>query len=744
MEAIPLSLAIIKSDGTEVLRHVEGSEPAAAQALRQVLQLRHPAMEEDTQQAPGEASSSACSFLAALLGPKIADAAISRAHAGRSWRGSITMHLPCAFISGSSRAPDGSSTATVTGSAEAAVATAGLAGGNEIELAKSALRAYVKKSSLKRGTATEQKDPVRSLERAPKKTNSFKSVRWGSLQTEPESSFQHEQEKALFMLSTEIGDPPDLALHGGLHTGKKASSPSPLGLGNISAPVYVGNKCGSRMETEVEGPAPVNVGDKCGSRTETGVEGSAPVFVDDKCGSRTETDVEGSDAAEAKTEASLPPVRRSKSVSDLRFARQSSQGSQSPLLRSERDLEQFMLNDDVNSPRTKAFLRSLLQKMEAADEARGLETPFKRASRQLPFIRRAPSTPQAGDGNSLHDALGLNEPAPPAAEHNGAPARAAPGALEDTQELVLQSFDIVFLALESTAAVPGHIADLAHAHKGVTLLFMDIVGFTSMCKNVEPVDVMVFLNTLFSLFDQLTDIHGVHKVETAGDCYIVSGGILSPKSSKEFGLVVEDQDPLESAARVMEFAKAMLDAAQQVMMPDTKQPVRVRVGMHTGNVVSGLIGSKLPKFTIFGDTMCTASRMESTGVPGRIHVSETTHELLQHSELWEPTGGVEVKGKGLMQTFLWVPQPNKPPSTSQVLLPIIEKPDSEISGTLPGVLLKTTHALFNQLHKSAPSFHPAALGSAQSSQDHLPSESEAFSCCLLERQVGFGGKPASM
>mmetsp|Transcript_18118 Transcript_18118/g.50743 ORF Transcript_18118/g.50743 Transcript_18118/m.50743 type:complete len:350 (-) Transcript_18118:842-1891(-) len=225
---------------------------------------------------------------------------------------------------------------------------------------------------------------------------------------------------------------------------------------------------------------------------------------------------------------------------------------------------------------------------------------------------------------------------------------------------------IQFLALQSTAAVPQHVGQLARAHKGVTLLFMDIVGFTQMSKAVEPQEVMIFLNTLFSLFDQLTNMHGVHKVETAGDCYIVGGGIMSPQPSSDgFQVVAEDDvDPAVSARQVMEFAKAMLEVAGQVKMPDTHQPVRIRVGLHTGNVVSGLIGSKLPKFSVFGDAMNTASRMESTGVPGRIHVSEATRNLLPQEE-WEATGGVEVKGKGLMESYLWIPRLGKLSDSSQ-------------------------------------------------------------------------------
>jgi len=732
LETIPFALAITTSDGVEVLQHAGGSEPAAAQALRQVLQFRHPAAAKDVQQA-AETSSSACSFLSALLGHKMAGDAMVRAHKGRSWRGSITMHLPYRVLSSSCGDGILSGARVSTPAATPGAATALVAGGDNAELAEPALNVYVRKSSLKQGSSLISaglRDPVGSLE-SPRRENSCKGVRWSFLRTEPQASVQLEQDEDLFRLSSESGHPHEVALPRGSHNEGRVSSPVPANLGGISAPVY-SETCGSIASSHMKGP-----------------------------------EVDG-----ARSGASSPAARRSKSSSDLRLSRW---GSQSTLLMSEREIEQFMTrNDGLNTTRTVALLRSLAQKMEATENIVPQQSPFKKASEQAPFDRGVRSSPQAGVGNSLYDTLGSCNPPNPEEEHGVTPHGARPETPDNTQELILQSFDIFvsllrpqerersplvvlvsnstqhlqvqstlstlaesqlellssimpqhaiqFLALESTEAVPRHVAELAHAHTGVTLLFMDIVGFTSMCKSVEPVDVMVFLNTLFSLFDQLTDIYGVHKVETAGDCYIVSGGIVST-SPKGFGLVVEERDPTESAVRVMEFAKALLDTAKQVKMPDTKEPVRVRVGMHTGNVVSGLIGSKLPKFSIFGDTMNTASRMESTGIPGRIHVSEATQRLLQNVEHWEPTGGVEVKGKGKMQTFLWVPQPHRPPSNGQVLLPIIENSDSEVSETLPGTLLKTTNALLSQLHMTGPSIYP------------VPSESQISSLCLLRQKV---------
>ncbi|KAG2496060.1 hypothetical protein HYH03_005979 [Edaphochlamys debaryana] len=197
-------------------------------------------------------------------------------------------------------------------------------------------------------------------------------------------------------------------------------------------------------------------------------------------------------------------------------------------------------------------------------------------------------------------------------------------------------------------------ASVATYHPMVTILFADIVGFTSLCHEIPATRVMEFLNRLYSRLDTLLDVYGVYKVETIGDCYMVSGGLMARDADGLMSVRASDAVDELHAAKTLAFAKAMLREAAQVRLPTSGKPVEMRIGLHSGPVMSGIVGSKMPRFCLFGDTVNTASRMESTCRPGNIHVSQATKALLP-DEPWEATGGVQVKGIGLMKTYRWSP-----------------------------------------------------------------------------------------
>uniref|UniRef100_A0A8C8SLD2 guanylate cyclase n=1 Tax=Pelusios castaneus TaxID=367368 RepID=A0A8C8SLD2_9SAUR len=169
------------------------------------------------------------------------------------------------------------------------------------------------------------------------------------------------------------------------------------------------------------------------------------------------------------------------------------------------------------------------------------------------------------------------------------------------------------------AMLPKHVANLLKEGKKVeagefnscTILFSDVVTFTNICSACEPIQIVNMLNSMYSKFDRLTSVHEVYKVETIGDAYMVVGGVPVPVASH--------------AKRVANFALGMRIAAREVMNPVTGEPIQIRIGIHTGPVLAGVVGEKMPRYCLFGDTVNTASRMESHGLPNKIHLSPTEH-----------------------------------------------------------------------------------------------------------------------
>jgi class 3 adenylate cyclase len=184
----------------------------------------------------------------------------------------------------------------------------------------------------------------------------------------------------------------------------------------------------------------------------------------------------------------------------------------------------------------------------------------------------------------------------------------------------------------------GAIAD---GFPEVTVLFADIVGFTKLSARMSPEALVRGLNEMFSTFDDLADSLGVEKIKTIGDAYMAVAGLHGDK---------------DHAQTIAEMALGMVRGIAKFNRFD--EPINVRIGIHTGPAVAGVIGKKKFIYDVWGDTVNTASRMESHGVPGEVHVTEATHALLEREYDFEARGEIEVKGKGVMRT--WFVRGKKP------------------------------------------------------------------------------------
>jgi adenylate cyclase len=177
---------------------------------------------------------------------------------------------------------------------------------------------------------------------------------------------------------------------------------------------------------------------------------------------------------------------------------------------------------------------------------------------------------------------------------------------------------------------------IADRHEDVTVLFADVVDFTRISATLPVTDLVTQLNAMFSAFDAACERYGVEKIKTIGDAYMAAAGL--PGTSEH---------PVEACAAL---GLAMLGAVH-----DRRLPWQIRVGIHRGPVVAGVIGSSKFVYDLWGDAVNTASRLESTAPPGRIQVSAAVTEVLVASGRafrLEPRGEVELKGKGASATWL--------------------------------------------------------------------------------------------
>ena len=177
---------------------------------------------------------------------------------------------------------------------------------------------------------------------------------------------------------------------------------------------------------------------------------------------------------------------------------------------------------------------------------------------------------------------------------------------------------------------------IAEAFNDVTVLFADIVDFTRHSESLGPGELVDLLNTVFSRFDKLVDEYGLEKIKTIGDAYMIAGGL-----------------PISNENHAIKVATIALRMQQEVerFNVESGHSIQLRIGIHTGPVVAGVIGVKKFSYDIWGDTVNVASRMESHGVSGHIQISKETNEAIQGQFQIEERGPITIKGKGSVRTF---------------------------------------------------------------------------------------------
>ncbi len=224
--------------------------------------------------------------------------------------------------------------------------------------------------------------------------------------------------------------------------------------------------------------------------------------------------------------------------------------------------------------------------------------------------------------------------------------------LRDNEQAYLQSMQEEHVKAERLLlnVLPKPVADrllnerrvLVDEFPEVTVLFADIVDFTSVTTRVKPEEMVEWLNDIFTTFDELAAHYGLEKIKTIGDAYMAAAGLPVARSDHA------------SAAAYM--ALDMRAQTSRMVTPDG-EPLHIRLGLGSGPVIAGVIGTSKFSYDLWGDTVNTASRMEAQGLPDRIQVTQATYDCLRDQFDLEERGLIPVKGKGLMLTY-WLTGPH--------------------------------------------------------------------------------------
>ncbi|VDH93877.1 Hypothetical predicted protein [Mytilus galloprovincialis] len=235
--------------------------------------------------------------------------------------------------------------------------------------------------------------------------------------------------------------------------------------------------------------------------------------------------------------------------------------------------------------------------------------------------------------------------------------------------------------------VPRQVADMlkkkkkvdAEFFKMVTVCFSDMYGFDKLTVDLTPMEIVELLNALYNTVDDILDDFDVYKVETINDCYMVASGL--PKRNKD-----------RHAFEIAEFALNMLRTVSVMKVLSSNRSIQLRIGINSGPCMAGIVGTLMPRYCLFGDTVNTASRMKAYSEPNKIHISYSTYQLLRKTKSFtiKKRGSVSVKGKGDMRTF-WLMGKVEDFGTVEIEADIEPNPKAIDITDMPGEIASVQH-----------------------------------------------------